>query len=190
VAAAVSNVVAGFDCADLSATLSSDMTVFVSGRVASAKDQRALESRLAALEHVKGVVPRVEVLESPFCDVMNLLGPLGLAPGQDGRKGPAIGVNSPTRTFREGQFLVVEVTAGAGHRGHLYVDYLDSAGNFVHMLPGPSNGGNAVAPGQRIVLGGDQAEYLPALDAQLARLQADGRLDEVTANALFIQTQP
>jgi hypothetical protein len=227
VAAAVSDVVAGFDCADISATLSSDMTVFVSGRVASATDQRALESRLGAVEHVKNVVPRVEVIGSPFCDVMDLLGPLGLASGRDGPKGPVIGVNSPARTFREGQFLVVDVTAGPGHRGYLYVDYLDSAGNFVHMLPGPSNAANAVAPGQRIVLGGDQAEarqyeiapphgrgmiiaivtrkplfdrprpeietmaeYLPALDAQLARLRAQGRLDEVSASGLFIETGP
>ena len=227
VAAAVSNVVAGFDCADLSATLSSDLTVFVSGRVASAQDQRALESRLGAVEHVKGVVPRVEVLASPFCDLMDLLGPHGLSAAQGGRKGPAVSVNSPTRTFREGQFLVVDVTAGPGHRGYLYVDYLDSAGNFVHMLPGPSNGANAVAPGQRIVLGGDQAEarqyeiapphgrgmivaivtrkplfdrprpevetmaeYLPALAAQLARLQSEGRSDEVTASASFIETRP
>jgi hypothetical protein len=223
----VSDVVAGFDCADISATLASDMTVFVSGRVASAKDQRQLESRLAAVEHVKNVVPRVEVIGSPFCDVMDLLGPLGLASGRDGPKGPVIGVNSPARTFREGQFLVVDVTAGPGHRGYLYIDYLDSAGNFVHMLPGPSNAANAVAPGQRIVLGGDQAEarqyeiapphgrgmiiaivtrkplfdrprpeietmaeYLPALDAQLARLRAQGRLDEVSASGLFIETGP
>ena len=231
VAAAVSNVVAGFDCADLSATLSSDLTVFVSGRVASAQDQRALESRLAAVEHVKGVVPRVEVLASPFCDLMDLLGPHGLSAAQGGRKGPAVSVNSPTRTFREGQFLVVDVTAGTGHRGYLYVDYLDSAGNFVHMLPSPLQASNNVVPGQRIVLGAEPgsdqaesrqyeiapphgrgmivaivtrkplfdrprpevettAEYLPALDAQLARLQAEGRSDEIAASAVFIETRP
>jgi hypothetical protein len=227
VAAAVSDVVAGLDCADLSATLSSDLTVFVSGRVASAQDQRALESRLAAVANVKGVVPRLEILGRPFCDLMDLLGPLGLASGRDGPKGPAIGVNSPTRTFREGQFLVVDVTAGPGHRGYLYVDYLDSAGNFVHMLPGPSDASNAVSPGQRITIGSDQAdgrqyeiapphgrgmivaivtrkplfdrsrpevetmaEYLPALDAQLARLQADARPGEIAASVLFIETRP
>jgi serine/threonine protein kinase len=231
VAAAVSKVVAGFDCADLSATLASDMTVFVSGRVASAKDQRALESRVGAVEHVKGVVPRVEILESPFCDVAGLLGPLGLSAGQGGRSGPAIGVNSPTRTFREGQFLVVEVTAGAGHQGHLYVGYLDSSGTWVHMLPSPLHPANAVVPGQRVVLGAEPAgdgreaqqyeiapphgrgmiialasriplfqrprpeietlaDYLPALDAELARLQAEGQLDEVSASALFIETRP
>jgi hypothetical protein len=153
VATAVSGIVAGFQCADLDATLSADMKVFISGRLSSSRDQRMLESRLGALEHVRGVVPQVEIVEHPFCDVLDLLGPHGLATGHSGRKGPAIAVNSPTRTFREGEHLVVEVTAGREERGHLYVAYMDSTGTFVHMLPTPLRAATAVSPGQRVVLG-------------------------------------
>ena len=152
VAEAVSRAVAEFGCADLSATLSSEQKVYVDGRVSSTRDLRALESRLGAIEHVKGVVQRVEILERPFCDVVDLLGPFGLS-AKATRKGPAIAVNSPTLSFREGDLLVVEVTAGREDRGYLYVDYLDSGGTFVHMLPSPSQPMNAVAPGQRVVLG-------------------------------------
>ncbi len=227
---AVSKVVAEFGCADLSATLSSDKKVYVEGRVSSTRDLRALESRLGAIEHVKGVVPRVEILERPFCDVVGLLGPFGLS-GKEGRKGPAIAVNSPTLSFREGEFLVVEVTAGREDRGYLYVDYMDSAGSFVHMLPSPSQQTNAVAPGQRVVLGSTSPgtpggaqqyeiapphgrgmiiammsrrplftgprpeiesadDYLVALDAALARLQAEERAGEVSASSLFFETHP
>lgn len=231
VAMAVSSAVAGFECAELDATLSADMKVFVTGRISSSRDQRTLESRLGAIEHVRGVVPQLEVVEHPFCDVLDLLGPLGLASGHTGRKGPAITVNSPTRTFREGEHLVVEVTAGREDRGHLYVAYMDSTGTFVHMIPNPLRAANAVMPGQRVVLGAaagaddpglrhyeitpphgrgliltllsrrplfdsprpeiePAADYLGALDAQLAKLRGTGRGDEVVASALFIETRP
>ncbi len=227
VAAAVSSAVAGFECAELDATLSADMKVFVTGRISSSRDQRTLESRLGGIEHVRGVVPQLEVVEHPFCDVLDLLGPFGLAAGHAGRKGPAITVNSPTRTFREGEHLVAEVTAGREDRGHLYVAYMDSTGTFVHMIPNPARPANALAPGQRVVLGAPAgtddpgqrhyeitpphgrglilalvsrrplfdrprpeiepaADYLGALDAQLAKLRGD----EVVASALFIETRP
>jgi hypothetical protein len=227
---AVSRIVAEFGCADLSATLSSDTKVYVEGRVSSSRDLRALESRLGGIEHVKGVVPRVQILERPFCDVMDLLGPFGLS-ARAARKGPAIAVNSPTLSFREGELLVVEVTAGREDRGYLYVDYMDSAGSFVHMLPSPSQQTNAVAPGQRVVVGSTSPgapggaqqyeiapphgrgmivamvsrrplfngprpevesadDYLAALDAALARLQAEDRAGEMAASSLFFETHP
>lgn len=229
-AEAVSRAVAEFGCADLSATLSSEQKVYVEGRVSSTRDLRALESRLGAIEHVKGVVPRVEVLERPFCDVVDLLGPFGLS-AKAARKGPAITVNSPTLSFREGDLLVVEVTAGREDRGYLYVDYLDSGGSFVHMLPSPSQSMNAVAPGQRVVLGSASTgapagaqqyeiapphgrgmivamvsrrplftgprpevesadDYLAALDAALARSQAEDHAGEMSASSLFFETHP
>jgi hypothetical protein len=230
VAEAVSRAVAEFGCADLSATLSSEQKVYVEGRVSSTRDLRALESRLGAIEHVKGVVPRVDVLERPFCDVVDLLGPFGLS-AKAARKGPAITVNSPTLSFREGDLLVVEVTAGREDRGYLYVDYLDSGGSFVHMLPSPSQSMNAVAPGQRVVLGSTSTgaptgaqqyeiapphgrgmivamvsrrpllagprpevesadDYLAALDAALARSQAEDHAGEMSASSLFFETHP
>jgi hypothetical protein len=230
VAEAVSRAVAEFGCADLSATLSSEQKVYVDGRVSSTRDLRALESRLGAIEHVKGVVQRVEILERPFCDVVDLLGPFGLS-AKAARKGPAIAVNSPTLSFREGDLLVVEVTAGREDRGYLYVDYLDSGGTFVHMLPSPSQPMNAVAPGQRVVLGSASTgapagaqqyeiapphgrgmivamvsrrpllagprpevesadDYLAALDAALARSQAEDHAGEMSASSLFFETHP
>jgi len=230
VAEAVSRAVAEFGCADLSATLSSEQKVYVDGRVSSTRDLRALESRLGAIEHVKGVVQRVEILERPFCDVVDLLGPFGLS-AKAARKGPAIAVNSPTLSFREGDLLVVEVTAGREDRGYLYVDYLDSGGSFVHMLPSPSQPMNAVAPGQRVVLGSASTgasagaqqyeiapphgrgmivamvsrrpllagprpevesadDYLAALDAALARSQAEDHAGEMSASSLFFETHP
>jgi hypothetical protein len=227
---AVSRIVAEFGCADLTATLSSDKQVYVEGRVSSSRDLRALESRLGGIEHVKGVVPRVEILERPFCDVMDLLGPFGLS-ARAARKGPTIAVNSPALSFREGEYLVVEVTAGREDRGYLYVDYMDSAGSFVHMLPSPSQQKNVVAPGQRVVLGSTSGgspggaqqyeiapphgrgmiiaivssrplftgprpeiesadDYLAALDAALARLQAEDRVGDLSASSLFFETHP
>jgi len=151
-AAEVDKVLAGFECAGLSSTVSPDRRVFVSGYVSSAGDLGALKSRLEAVADVKDVVPRVDVYERPFCEVAGLLRPFDPSDREPARAA-TITLNKSSRSYKEGEFMVVQVTASRAFKGYLYVDYLDSAGSFVHMLPSPDRKKNAVGAGERVVLG-------------------------------------
>jgi len=67
----------------------------------------------------------------------------------------------PGRTYREGEYLVVQATASRAFDGYLYVDYLDSAGSLVHTLPSPVKPNNRVRAGQRLTLGVEGDREVP-----------------------------
>ena len=62
-------------------------------------------------------------------------------------------LSNPDGRYKEGEFLSLNITATPAFDGYLYVDYLDSLGNIVHMLPAPKRTENAVQAGQRITVG-------------------------------------
>ena len=66
---------------------------------------------------------------------------------------PRIDLNNTDLRYRTGEKLVVTATAGSDFEGYLYVDYIDSDGSVVHLLPSPRQQDNRLGPGQAIVLG-------------------------------------
>ena len=48
---------------------------------------------------------------------------------------------------------MVTTTAVSAFDGYLYVDYIDSDGSVVHLLPSPRRIDNFLLPGQEVVLG-------------------------------------
>ncbi|MCU0936847.1 MAG: protein kinase, partial [Gammaproteobacteria bacterium] len=152
--AEVERVLAGFECARLSSTVAPDRRVFVSGSVARASDVARVRGAIQGLPQVSQVVADVSVLEWPFCELLGVVDALAPPPGAPAR-GPRLELNHASGAYREGEFLVVGATAGQAYDGYLYVIYVDSAGDLVHMLPSPSKGRNAVRAGQKVVLGAD-----------------------------------
>ncbi len=152
--AEVEGVLAGFECARLSSTVAPDRRVFVSGSVARPADVAAVRAAIQRIPQVGQVVADVSVLEWPFCELLGVVD--ALAPPRDApARGPRLELNHASGAYREGEFLVVGATAGQAFDGYLYVVYVDSAGELVHMLPSPSKTRNAVRAGQKVVLGAD-----------------------------------
>jgi Domain of unknown function (DUF4384) len=77
--------------------------------------------------------------------------------GQAGT-GPDVTMNRPDGIYREGDFVVLDVTAPPDGPEYLYVDLLTDAGAAIHLLPEPLTPDNRVAAGQTIRLGVEAGE--------------------------------
>ena len=87
----------------------------------------------------------VKIYPPPLCTLIGLL---------SGRPAvPALRFDREPRLYHEGETIVLTVTAPADLDGYLYVDYYDTGGSVVHMLPAPGHPDNRVKPGQKIMLG-------------------------------------
>ena len=148
----------GFDCASLSATLSKDMKITVSGYVASDVDLKRLGEKLASFNRVTEIVNRATVAGRPACDVLELLHQKTAARADL----PTLPVVRPYQhgpVFAADEKLVVEAEATTLYDGYLYVDFVQHDGTVLHMMPGPDRTTNAVKAGERVLLGHGPREY-------------------------------
>jgi len=151
----------GFDCASLTATLSKDMRIVVSGHVASDADMRRLADQLAGFERNAKIVNQAMVAGRPACEVLDLLHQKAGARA-DLRSLPVIQPYQHGPDFAAQEKLVVEAEAPALYDGYLYVDFIQHDGTVLHMLPGADRTDNAVKAGERVRIGDGPQEYTVA----------------------------
>jgi hypothetical protein len=150
---ALTQALSGFDCASLSATLSKDMKITVSGYVASEADLQTLGTRLAEFGNVAAVVNQARVAGWPSCEVLDILHQKASAPANRAEM-PAVGPFQHGPAYAAGEKLVVEAEATSLYDGFLYVDFIQHDGTVLHMLPG-----DAAKAGERVLLGNGPQEF-------------------------------
>ncbi len=138
-----------FSCAELSVDVANGNTIRVAGLVASERDRDRLREQLAALPDVSGVNAAVDIRPWPFCEFVPIAAAIAAPPGD----APAVRPNQADGIYRPGDEISFEVTATGRFDGYLYVDYIDSDGNIVHLLPTPERPDNAVAAGETVTIG-------------------------------------
>ncbi len=151
----------GFDCASLSATLSKDMKITVSGYVSSDTDLQHLGEKLAGLDRTAAIVNQAMVAGRPACEVLDLLHQKASA-GADIPGLPAVRPFQHSAAYTAQEKLVVEAEATSLYDGYLYVDYVQHDGTVLHMLPGADKAKNAVKAGERVRLGDGAQEFTVA----------------------------
>ncbi len=212
----IAEALGGLECAFVEPALTTDARVILSGFVASDGDRDKVSRAIAEIAGISGVDTRqLSVFPPPFCRLISTLEratPADLA----SLHGVTIELNKPEHQYHEGEQLKVTVAASRLRAGYLYVDYLDSAGTVVHLLPSEEPKGNAVSPGQQLILGPydivpphgrslvtaiwvphrlfdemrpdeeSLSDYLPALGAALNSIRAGG--DPVVSRFEFLTT--
>lgn len=149
------------DCSHLVPDLGRDLTLTVSGHVSDRESIRDLTRKLEGIASISNIDTRgIDVYERPFCEVVALL-TLNQASNISDADRVHIDFNKIDGVYREGEQLVVHATATHVFDGYLYVDYFDSVGNVVHMLPSPVKPDNRVEAGSRITLGLENPEEHP-----------------------------
>ena len=150
---AKANAIAGnLECAALSVSVTSKRRLQLSGFVDNRETLKLLRSRLADIEGVKGVGGVVETHPRPFCSILALLtrqanlDSESLAP-------PWVQLDRANGQYVEGERLMLTVTQTDEFDGYLYIDYVDSTGSLVHMLPTDWRAANAVTAGKRVNIG-------------------------------------
>jgi hypothetical protein len=152
--AIVREILAEFQCASTTADLSSEGNLSISGFVSNWEDLNKIRLEMGRLEGVTNFNEDLAVHPWPFCEMLEMLqrhqSP-GIAPSLQTR----LELNNPDSRYKQGDYLVVSATVGSTSDGYLYLDYLDSDGNVVHMLPSPKRLQNDVHAGQKVVVGSE-----------------------------------
>ncbi len=154
----VNEVLAGFQCSGLSATLTDDLRVMVSGYLAGDDDQRRLLNALSSVNGIRGVIESTSIRPWPFCAAMGVLeAQAGVGSGRGGS--PLIRPNNDSLVYQQNDSLVIRATATDQFEGYLYVDFIDKEGNVYHLFPTDRRPDNRVSPGGMVVVGGGPGGY-------------------------------
>ena len=154
----ISRALGGYDCASLTASMTEDLKVIVTGHVSSAADLRQLSDRLSQLDSQSAIVNDARVTGWPACEALSILYRKASAT-TDRSSLPFVRPYRHGLSYSASEKLVVEATATTRYAGYLYVDFIQQDGTVVHMLPGPDRKDNAVAPGERVLLGNGRQEF-------------------------------
>lgn len=141
---------ANFPCAEIQPAFADNGIVRLGGSVARQDDTRLLERVLAEVDGIRGYELAVEPRGDYPCAAAALAG-RAMPPAIE-----RLSLNNPDRVYREGDSLVVEVTAAPDRAAHVYLDYFDAAGNVVHLRPNP------LAEATRLAAGATARHGVPA----------------------------
>ena len=158
---AIAKALQGFDCSTLTATLSKDLRIVISGHVANDADLARLQEHLAPLSGLGTVENKAMVLGRPFCQSLEILQAKAAA-GVDPRALPAVAPYNHGAFYRENESLVVEATATTLFSGYLYVDMIQKDGTVVHLRPIALAQAGKVKAGERVVIGREGQKFTVA----------------------------
>jgi serine/threonine protein kinase len=155
VLALVNSNLATLKCAAVTPGLSEERQLFLSGFVSSTEDLQRIRHKMKNMQGVTSSMDDLVVHHWPFCEMLSLLYEYQVSDLSPELR-TKIEISKPDGRYKEGEFLSVSVTTGRAFDGYLYIDYLDSKGNILHMLPSPKRQENAVQAGQKIVIGKEE----------------------------------
>ncbi len=139
-------------CGAVTASLDNDMHVRLIGHVGEPGDRFRVLSGISAIEGVTGVSDEIDVVGDPFCEVVEVLSPIRRADA-NGRSGVSIMLAGNKESFDEGDPFIVHATASYAFDGYLYLDYMDSQSNTIHLLPSGDSDHKSVQAGETITVG-------------------------------------
>ncbi len=149
----VDEVLGGFECSRLSATLTDDLRVMVTGYLSGDDDLRQLLNALSSVNGVRGVIESTSIRPWPFCAAIGVLeAQAGIEPGQG--RAPLIQPNKESLIYQQNDSLVIRATAADQIDGYLYVSFIDKEGNVYHLFPTDRRPNNRVSRGGMVVVGG------------------------------------
>ncbi|MEE8272624.1 MAG: protein kinase [Alphaproteobacteria bacterium] len=160
VRAEIDQILGGFQC-PVSATLTDNLEVMLSGYLSGADAARRLTTALTSIYGISAVMDNtVRIHPWPFCTAINVLETqASIDPSQPGR--PELLPNNPSLVYNRGDSLVVRANATGLYDGYLYVDFIIRDGTVVHLFPIPESPNNRVSAGQQVTVGGQQYVITP-----------------------------
>jgi serine/threonine protein kinase len=178
-----------FQCANATANLSGDGSLSISGFVSSWEDLDKFRLEMSRLEGVTNFREDLVVHPWPFCEMLEML-QRHQSPGISPSLQTHLEVNNPDRRYKQGDYLVVSATVGSAFDGYLYIDYLDSDGTVVHMLPSAKRLQNDVHVGQKVVVGAEGADPRGYYSYEIEPPYGPGLLVAITSRQALFDTPP
>lgn len=149
---AMAEVMRGYECASLSATVTGQKQIVVGGFVSTAQDLQNLGQRIDGLRRQADIVNRARVVSAPFCQALGVLTRAGDVQASAERL-PVVRPHDHGSRYTEGQQLVIEASASTAFPGYIYVDFVQHDGSVLHMMWSDDQVGRSAAAGQQFLLG-------------------------------------
>lgn len=155
--AVIENNLKVFDCARIDVDVSAAGDVRLGGEVAWPSHVQMAERAARVVPGVAAVSSALQVASDPLCAASTIARVIATG----GMPAPTLAPNHADATYYEGDQLVVNATVPAGMSGYLYVDYIDEAGQVVHLRPNPLQPEKRVSGAENIRLGALASEARP-----------------------------
>jgi hypothetical protein len=149
VQAKLNAVLTSFACARLETSIDDQNQIILQGHL-KPEDLPRLEREIATLPGADRIISKVETLIWPYCEVMDILAPF--QPGGGNKQAMDFGPKQHTTRYIQGDHLVLGLTAPS-YDAYLYVDYYQTDGGVVHMLPATPEQNKRYPAGQNFTIG-------------------------------------
>ncbi len=153
--AALTSALAELPCIDVTPTVAEGGLVQLAGTVGDAELADSVKRAISDVSGVKSVTDALRVVPAPGCLAA---AKVERAVGDISGAAPSMTMNRPDGIYREGDFVVLNVTMPPGGTEYLYVDLLTDAGAAIHLMPEPLTPDNQLAGGQTVRLGVEESE--------------------------------
>jgi serine/threonine-protein kinase len=145
----------GLPCIDVMSTVAEGGEVRLAGTVADAELAATAKRAISSVTGVQSVTDALRVLPAPGCLAA---AKVERAVADSSGPAPSATLNRPDGVYREGDFVVLNVTMSPSGAEYLYVDLLTDAGAAIHLIPEPLTPDNRLAAGQTVRLGVEESE--------------------------------
>jgi eukaryotic-like serine/threonine-protein kinase len=152
--AALGAKLAALPCVSATPTVEGDGVVRLAGTAPDADLAAAARRAIEQAQGVKSVTGELSVVAAPGCLAAEKV---EQAAANGSGPGPTVNMNRADGVYREGDYLVLDVTMPPGGPDYLFVDLLTDAGAAIHLLPEPLTTNNQLPPGGSITLGVEES---------------------------------
>jgi hypothetical protein len=139
----------GYQCSDLSASVTPDRGLMVSGFAATPEDIERLRRAAQSIRGVTKLSYEVKLRSWPHCEAAAILKPLI---EQGGRNPATLSLASPGSEAHIGEPLVLDVRS-AGFDSYVYIDYFTAGDQVLHLLPNDKDVDNHKPVANHFLLG-------------------------------------
>ena len=138
-------------CAKVNTHINDNHQLVLNGYISSQQDFERIQKLALSLPGVKALKDNLIIHPKPFCEIIDFLA--AYQTDDDLSNKVTLLTNNANNAFKEGDLLIVTANTPTTFSGYLYVDFFDSAGDVIHMLPSPIASDNKISAGQKTILG-------------------------------------
>jgi tRNA A-37 threonylcarbamoyl transferase component Bud32 len=151
----VDQVIKGYDCSNLWASLDPDNSITLNGYVSHEEDIAKVIKAVNRVQGVQKVSATIETYVWPYCELLQVLSPYSQTVGNK-NYGLQLLPHDHSFQYTAGENLILDVTS-PDFNAYVYIDYYQLDGGVVHLFPNSSSSSKQIQPNFQFTIGDPNA---------------------------------
>ncbi|GEM_PF-3102237 len=143
---------ADFECATVAVTQTPEHGITVTGYLRDREQLAALQERMRVIAPQMAVAADNVAFAAPFCDLIDTMNATN-SPSEHQLNMPLISFNHADGLYHEKDYLVLTVDNTGQAGGYLYLDFVDSNRETVHLFPTVATPDHFIAANTQLTIG-------------------------------------